>query len=292
MQQQPALLQHSTVQLSTTFKMTSNYTSSDIDAWLNNAGRFPVLPADKVLHMTRQIQSLEQADPKRIKLVQTLVNHNLKLVVTFVRSFMAGSHKKWGDAETCDYLQVGAIGLQKAAERFDPTRGYSFSTYAQHWIRSTVSRYNMKTITLVSVSESASRQVVFYKRNGYMKGKSDRRALSQGECQGILQQTSLAYSCLSLDKPMESGNTMLGQIPCERPEPDLLQFGEKLDRTVRQIGISAIGKEILVSSIVNGEGLKEIASRLGVSLNKVKTEKRKAITLAKANRSRFVDGIM
>ena len=127
---------------------------STISKWLDNAGRYPLLATDAVLEIAKCIQELPEGDPTRTRLINKLVKHNLRLVTRFVKSFMKTSHQKWGSPETVDYLQVGAMGLMRAAEKYDPRKGYAFSTYANHWIRSAVSRYNMKTLTPVHVSES------------------------------------------------------------------------------------------------------------------------------------------
>ena len=63
-----------------------------------------------------------------------LVEANMRLVVNVARNY----HNALIPFE--DLVQEGAIGLMTAAERFDPARGYRFSTYATHWIRQAISR--------------------------------------------------------------------------------------------------------------------------------------------------------
>jgi RNA polymerase sigma factor (sigma-70 family) len=272
--------------------MTSNLKKTGISTWLDNAARFPLLPVDRVLSIAKQIQALEEDDPKRHKLVGTLVNHNLRLVPRFVRAFMENSHNKWGSPETCDYLQVGAIGLQRAAQRFDPERGYSFSTYANHWIRSTVSRYNMKTISPVYVSESISRQIVFYKRNGYMKAKANGRLLSDNETQSIIRQAQGAYNCASLDAPNDTGLTLMDQLANKEDNHDMNGFQGRLETAMAMSGISEIGQEILVSTTIGEETAIQVAERLGIPAWRVRTEKRKAILRARRHKDLFTAGIM
>ena len=79
---------------------------------------------------------------------------------------------KWGSSETLDYLQVGTMGLFKAAEKYDPSRGYAFSTYATHWIRSHVGRYNMKASSPFKISEEACRHVYYYEKHGKMNNNA------------------------------------------------------------------------------------------------------------------------
>lgn len=63
-----------------------------------------------------------------------LVEANMRLVITVARNY----HHALIPFE--DLIQEGAIGLITAAERFDPSKGFRFSTYATHWIRQSISR--------------------------------------------------------------------------------------------------------------------------------------------------------
>lgn len=263
--------------------MTSKDNHSDITAWLDNAGRYPLLPADRVNMIAKQIRALPNGHPKRQKLINTLVRHNLRLVPRFVRGFMDRcSHNKWGSIETVDYLQTGALGLVKAAEKFDPTRGYTFSTYANFWIRSFISRYNMKTLTPVYVSQSASRHLIFYKRNGVSSSRNNKPELSEKKLEELKRLASAAYECVSLNIANDSGQEMLDLIQDNNPSHDMEMFANQIHEAMDQVGITALGKEILLSYTVHDETLKQISERLGLPVNRVKAEKDRAIRLAKA----------
>jgi RNA polymerase sigma factor (sigma-70 family) len=266
---------------------------SDITSWLDNAGRFPLLPAERVSAIATEIQSLPEDSPRRRKLVNTLVQHNLRLVARFVKGFMSGCcHNKWGCPETVDYLQTGSLGLVRAAEMYDPKRGYTFATYANFWIRSLISRYNMKTLTPVYVSESASRQLIFYKRNGYLKSRTDGQEVPQEKIDNLKRLAVAAYSCVSLNIPSETGNELMDSVPDESEAPTLDAFGDEIHRAMDGVGVSAIGKEVLLGYFVREEKLKDIAERLGVSAHRAKIEKDRAVRLVKASPELFKAGIM
>ena len=140
---------------------------ADLTAWMNAAGRYPLLPKEEVLRVARLIQENEPGSPKHNKYVNKLVLHNLRLVIAFVHPFMnMKSANKWGSVESLDYLQVGVIGLRRAAEKYDPALGYTFGTYANHWIRSAVGRYNMRASSIFKIPEQVCRSMHYFEKHG------------------------------------------------------------------------------------------------------------------------------
>ena len=96
--------------------------------WLDRIGRVPLLTAEQETSLGRKARRgcLES----RERLVAT----NLRLVVSVAKRFAGRG------VPLLDLIQEGNLGLMKAVDRFDPERGYRFSTYATWWIRQAVAR--------------------------------------------------------------------------------------------------------------------------------------------------------
>ena len=111
--------------------------------WLRLSRLHPPLPERSVLELARLIQRWQHHPggpgqaPRAIRkrgqrARDQLVRHNLALVAFSWRQHH--SQLSADDAATADALQEGALNLLRAAEKFDPARGYRFSTYASFWI--------------------------------------------------------------------------------------------------------------------------------------------------------------
>lgn len=96
--------------------------------WLDRIGRIPLLTAEQETSLGRRAR--KGCSASREKLVAT----NLRLVVSVAKRFAGRG------VPLLDLIQEGNLGLMKAVDRFDPERGYRFSTYATWWIRQAVAR--------------------------------------------------------------------------------------------------------------------------------------------------------
>lgn len=99
-----------------------------LSVWLSRIGRINLLTAEQEVDLSNRIKAGCEESKRK------LVEANLRLVVNIAKRF-AGRGLPLGDL-----VQEGNMGLMRAAEKFDPSRGFRFSTYATWWIRQSVSR--------------------------------------------------------------------------------------------------------------------------------------------------------
>ncbi len=108
--------------------MSTSASTDPMRIYLDQIGRHRLLGAEEEARLARAAQAGDTDARRR------LVEANLRLVVAIARR-----HTRAG-VEALDLIQEGNIGLMTAAERFDPSRGVRFATYASWWIRSSMRR--------------------------------------------------------------------------------------------------------------------------------------------------------
>jgi len=105
-------------------------TYDSIQVYLKEIGQFPLISASQEKDLARRI---ENGDEEARNL---LARANLRLVVSIAKRYVGRS----SDITLLDLIQEGNLGLFKAVEKFDWTKGYKFSTYATWWIRQSITR--------------------------------------------------------------------------------------------------------------------------------------------------------
>jgi RNA polymerase primary sigma factor len=101
---------------------------ADALSYLTRLTRQRLLSAEEEIALSARIRGGDRRAKDR------LVEANMRLVINIAKNY----HSPLVPFE--DLVQEGAIGLMTAAERYDPAKGYRFSTYATHWIRQSISR--------------------------------------------------------------------------------------------------------------------------------------------------------
>jgi len=231
-----------------------------------------------------------------------LVECNMRLVVSIAKAYRASG------IPIEDLVQEGAIGLMTAAERFDPDRGFRFSTYATQWIRQAIGRAvdnKAKSIRLPAhVSESLRKvdraRTELRRELGEeptVEQLAERTAISPRKIQSLMNTTQ---EPISLDLPVgDEENTSLGALLTDRTAPDpqnrlldvevreavakILELLDEREQTVmrRRFGfdgedgcvLAQIGEELNISR----ERVRQIEAQ---ALRKLRQEARKGLLRA------------
>ena len=122
---------HKTIPDSIKFK-EDRIPPDSLRAYLQEIGRIPMLKADEEIELARKIADLELEGSRKAK--DKMVESNLRLVVSIAKKYQNRG------LDFLDLIQEGNLGLIKAVEKFDCTRGTRFSTHAIWWIRQAITR--------------------------------------------------------------------------------------------------------------------------------------------------------
>ena len=124
------------------YEQASTYTkvNDPVKMYLKEIGRVPLLKADEEIVIAKRIEK-GLKHPKDAKLVQDGIDAKNELISANLRLVVAIAKKYTGRGMLfLDLIQEGNMGLIKAVDKFDYTKGFKFSTYATWWIRQAITR--------------------------------------------------------------------------------------------------------------------------------------------------------
>ena len=222
-----------------------------VRAYLEQIGRYALLRPEQEVELARLVQraqQLEQQDQlsptekrelrRGRRARERMIQANLRLVVTVAKTYQGRG------LDLMDLVQEGSLGLIRAVEKFDPTLGYRFSTYAWNWIRQAISRgleTKGRTLRLpIHVTQQLRALHRVHERRWQQGLSTDLPALA-AEAGVDLKAASLALrmapATLSLDTPaIGSDSDLLHLLPSAEPSP--------LDEAERRDGWERVGRQL------------------------------------------------
>lgn len=242
---------------------------------------------DRLLRYDASIAGLRRDTPllkaARAKIQQErakMVNENRRLVLRVARRFMGRG------LQFDDLVQEGNLGLIRAIDKFDPERGFKFSTYAMWWIRQGISRAivdQSRTVrlpvhlneTLARIRRADARLTARLQRKPDLAELARELELREDRLQSLLQKVSVETS---LQKPLSDSKTEFGDLLADENAEQGLQFVEQ--NSLKQLLTAALdrldGRSRYVLQAHHGLGgtrqltLGDIGKVLGLSRERVR----------------------
>ncbi len=122
-----------------------------LSAYIAQISKFPILTEEEEYEYATRLK--ESGDREA---AQILVQSHLRLVVK-----MAGKYRNYG-LPVADLISEGNVGLIKAVKKFDPDKGFRFSTYAMWWVRANIQEYILRSWSLVKIGTTKAQKKLFF----------------------------------------------------------------------------------------------------------------------------------
>jgi RNA polymerase primary sigma factor len=196
-------------------ELKNEYSNNDsIQTYLKEIGQYPLISPDEEVRLAKRIEKGDK-EAKEI-----LMKANLRLVVSTAKKYALRSQ----DLTLLDLIQEGNVGLYKAVEKFDWTKGFKFSTYATWWIRQAITRAladQSRTIRIpVHMVETIAKYKQVYRRLSQDLGRepsASEIATEMGiEEEKVRMVENINQDTVSLEKPVgdsdESDRSTLGDF--------------------------------------------------------------------------------
>lgn len=246
-----------------------------IKAYLKDVRPIPLLTAEEEIELSHKVQKGDSHARER------MIKANLRLVISIAKRYVNLG------VPLSDLIEEGNIGLMKGVEKFDPDKGYRFSTYAAWWIKQGVSRAIIDQGKMIRVPVYMNEEILKYKKTVEKLTHSLKRKPRVAEIAKRMKVTvdrireldnSIARMS-SLDAPI--GDDGDGQIidiiqdeNISSPDAELEKFFDK-ERTVGFLDMLNERERKIIElryGLIDGEAktLAEIAGELGVSRERVR----------------------
>jgi RNA polymerase primary sigma factor len=231
-------------------RSTGRLSTDSIGWYLSSIGRVPLLTPAEEIELSHHVRAgkelleipVTKRTPKQLRQIRMaqrardrMIAANLRLVVSVAKKYQNQG------LELLDLVQEGAIGLERAVEKFDPAMGYKFSTYAYWWIRQGMTRAidnSARTIRLpIHISEKLSKMRRISRELSHRFGRQPNRLeLAHGlgmQPEELDELISQSAPCASLDAHArgEEDRSTLGELIADPASGDSM---DSMDRSLQK----------------------------------------------------------
>lgn len=267
-------------------KSITNRNSEALDKYLVEIGRAPMVSIDEEIELAQIIKKGGRA-AERAK--NRLVEANLRFVVSVAKQYQ---HQ---GLTLTDLIDEGNIGLIKAAERFDETRGFKFISYAVWWIRQSILQAiaEQSRIVRLPLNQVGSLNKVNQESNRFEQENQRRPSVEELAQRTGIDEKKISQSMaasghhVSIDAPFgeDDDNSMVDVMASgEDSRTDKHVDHESMAMELRQVLDKVLKdreKQIVCACFGIGEtekGLEEIGDKMGLTRERVRQIREKSIT--------------
>jgi RNA polymerase primary sigma factor len=264
-------------------KQITNRESQSLDKYLQEIGKVELITAEEEVELARRIKEGDQAA------LEKLTKANLRFVVSVAKQYQNQG------LSLGDLINEGNLGLIKAAQRFDETRGFKFISYAVWWIRqsilqalaeqSRIVRLPLNRVGAISkISQTFSKLEQEFEREPSPQEIAEAmESMSETE---VAQTMRLSGRHVSMDAPLVQGeeSRLLDVLENdEEPDPDNGLINESLSKEVERALSTLSQREAEVIRLYFGIGvehsltLEEIGEKFDLTRERVRQIKEKAV---------------
>ncbi len=273
-------------------KSITNRESASLDKYLQEIGRKELISVDEEVELAQRIRRGDQAA------LDKLVSANLRFVVSVAKQYQNQG------LSLPDLIDEGNLGLIKAAQKFDETRGFKFISYAVWWIRqsilqalaeqSRIVRLPLNQVgSLNKISKELSRFEQEHERRPSANELADRLNVP---VEKVADSMKVSGRHISVDAPFVEGedNSLLDVLPNEdSPMADQSLNQESLSKEVERALEQLSQRERDILRMFFGIGcqeltLEEIGAKFNLTRERVRQIKEKAIRKLKGQKSKLL----
>ncbi len=264
-------------------KSITNRESQSLDKYLQDIGKEELITAEEEVELARKIRAGDQ------KSLEKLTRANLRFVVSVAKQYQNQG------LTLPDLINEGNLGLIKAAQKFDETRGFKFISYAVWWIRQSILQALAEQARIVrlplnqvgslnKINKAFSRLEQEFERQPSAEELAEALEVPEDK---IKESLSVSGRHVSMDAPLssaEDGGTLMDVMANpDSPKADYALMAESLQREIERSLSTLTDKEREIIRLFFGIGmnhgltLEEIGAKFNLTRERVRQIKEKAI---------------
>jgi RNA polymerase primary sigma factor len=273
-------------------KAITNRESASLDKYLQEIGRQELITVDEEVELAQRIHQGDQ------QALDKLVNANLRFVVSVAKQYQNQG------LSLSDLINEGNVGLIKAAQKFDETRGFKFISYAVWWIRQSILQAIAEQSNMVRVplnqagllNRTSKAQSRFEQLHERRASAEELAAELDLPLEKVIETMKINTRSVSVDAPFADGedNSLLDVLPNnDSPLADSTLNQESLSKEINRVLEQLTPRERDIIKMFFGIGcqemtLEEIGIKFDLTRERVRQIKEKAIRQLKGHKSQLL----